>query len=525
MNHEEAIHHHDHITEDVNEMFSILVVDDDPGMRVLFSAMDKQFSVRTASSGKEAMEMIRQQKPEFLLLDLMLPDISGEEICGRIKSDPQLSDILIFMMSSRSDLDSKLICFQLGAEDYLVKPIDIEEVEVRIRKLRDLRRSLASPPPGRTPAAEGKPKSEPAPSDKYGAYRIETLVAKGGMGSVYKAIDEWLERKVAIKVLSPELSQSQQFVERFRREAQLLAAVHHPGIAAIYTFSKKGEHHYFAMEWLEGGTVVDFLKKHNVYSAEEATQVILDCCHALEAACKRGVVHRDIKPNNIMFDAEGRVKLVDFGLALAKSLPHLTAAHEVLGTPAFMSPEQAQSQPVDHRTDIYSLGITFYLMLYGKAPFRSKTSVEVIIKHLSEPFPAYNAEGGRVPQDVYAIIQKMTAKKPEDRYQHYDTLIAELENTLRRMNRKESVSQEIPAECVIHRTSSFNTVLSKMNLSSEEGFLADRCQSGDISIDDLHLLTGFSKEKIIHFVQMMHENGAVEYRPIDKGRMNHRAEK
>lgn len=279
------------------------------------------------------------------------------------------------------------------------------------------------------------PHAGPALRPKYGHYRVEKPVGKGAMGYVLKGYDESLERVVAIKVLSPELSGSGGFVERFRREAKALAALDHPGIASIFSFGEENGEHYFAMQWCPGGTLSDLYEKHGRIETTTAIGIMLQCAHALSAAWKKGLVHRDIKPANIMFDENSRVKIVDFGLSRSQTpSATLTEVSHIVGTPSFMAPEQARASNVDHRADIYSLGISFFFLLYEKLPFTDSTSIGVLIKHATKPLPAYDDLGGKVPLDAYKIVERMTQKDPAQRYQTYDELILDLERLQKKLS-------------------------------------------------------------------------------------------
>jgi serine/threonine protein kinase len=331
----------------------------------------------------------------------------------------------------------------------MIKPVELRELTARVRSFHRLveawKTAAISPPPVEIPKTilAEKEKSFPtvdfigAPSasdsavkirPKYGVYRIESLIGSGAMGHVFKAYDEPLERFVAIKILSKKLSSSPAFVERFRREAKVLAAINHPGIAFIYSFGEEEGEHYFAIQWCSNGSVADLIKKKQRIDILPALDILLQSARALEAASKKGVVHRDIKPSNILFDENQQVKIVDFGLAFSEKMDvRITQVQELLGTPSFMAPEQAQNTSVDHRADIYSLGITFFYMLYGKLPFTAASAIEMVIKHASQTFPAYESLDRQVPRQAYDIIAKMTVKTADERYPDYATLIQDLE--------------------------------------------------------------------------------------------------
>ena len=431
---------------------SVLIVEDNQEYRHLLqkTLSEEGFETQTASTAAEAIEQVLRAKPSIVLLDLALPGMNGDELCRLIKEDPFLRDIAVIILSGTSDLDRKLASFALGANEYLIKPVELREVVARVKSFQRFietwkgAASVTSTPLEipKTVLAE-KEKSFPtvdfigaaSSSDtsvkirpKYGVYRIETLIGSGAMGHVFKAYDEPLERFVAIKILSKKLSNSPAFVERFRREAKVLAAINHPGIAFIYSFGEEEGEHYFAIQWCSNGSVADLIKKKQRIDIVPALDIILQSARALEAASKKGVVHRDIKPSNILFDENQQVKIVDFGLAFSEKMNvRITQVQELLGTPSFMAPEQAQNASVDHRADIYSLGITFFFMLYGKLPFTAASAIEMVIKHASQTFPNYESLDPLVPRQAFDIIAKMTGKNPEDRYPDYAKLIQDLD--------------------------------------------------------------------------------------------------
>jgi serine/threonine protein kinase/ActR/RegA family two-component response regulator len=438
----------------VNQV-SVLVVDDDKDYQnlIVTSLQDQGFRTATAANGHEALDIIQNEKPLFMILDLMMPEMPGEELCKIIKENPLLRDIIVIILSGNDDLATKISCFESGANEFLVKPIHPNEVAIRVKRFLRMIDEFKNAPQTVSPIpAVDRPIFVPSTlldkdkshgtvdvgltttdsfariKPKYGIYKIETLIGSGGMGYVFKAFDEPLDRFVAIKILSKRLSSSTQFVERFRREAKVLASIDHPGIAHIFSFGEEDGECYFAMQWCPGGSLADLIRKKGRIELLPSLEIILQCAQALEAASKKGIVHRDIKPNNLLFDENQHIQVVDFGLASAEQMSsRITQVQEFLGTPSFMAPEQAQSSAVDHRADIYALGITLYFMLYGTHPFEASSAIEMVIKHASEPFPAYNDLNGRIPKAAYEIIEKMTQKSPADRYQDYKSLIEDVD--------------------------------------------------------------------------------------------------
>lgn len=271
----------------------------------------------------------------------------------------------------------------------------------------------------------------PETPERFGPYKVEDRIGAGGMGIVYRALDEALQRHVALKTLLPALAADPEFVARFKREAQSAAALNHPNITQIYTIGQEGTVPYFAMELIHGRSLEAIIKEKGAVGPAEATGHVLQAARGLRHAAQKKLIHRDIKPSNLMLTEDGVVKITDFGLAkAARCETQLTATGEVLGSPGYISPEQAQGATLDVRSDIYSLGAAFYHLVTGRLPFEAPTPVAMIVKHMSEPLRSPRALNPAVPYPVASAIQKMMAKRPGERFQDYDALIRELERAL-----------------------------------------------------------------------------------------------
>lgn len=262
-----------------------------------------------------------------------------------------------------------------------------------------------------------------------GPYRIIEELGAGGMGRVYRAIDRSLERPVALKILF-DLDDPEN-IDRFKREAKVLGKLGHPNTIQIYWVGEIEGYPCFAMEYIEGGvSVYDLLRQNGILPAEVAVDVVIQACKGLEAAREAGVVHRDIKPNNLLIAPDGTVKIADFGLAklTQDANNELTQSGIIMGTPYYMSPEQGQGQRIDHRADQYSLGATLYHMLTGFTPFEAENPVSLIIKHVREPLPDLRRVSPSTPDALRRIIEKMMEKDANQRYDSYETLIEDLES-------------------------------------------------------------------------------------------------
>src|SRR5262245_30701820 len=257
-------------------------------------------------------------------------------------------------------------------------------------------------------------------------YEIQRGIARGGMAEVYLARDQLLDRPVAVKVLFAEYARDPSFVERFRREAQSAANLNHPNIVAIYDWGQERGTYFIVMEYVRGRSLRDVVQVNGPFSARRTAETGAEIAGALEFAHRNGVVHRDVKPGNVLLTADGDVKVTDFGNARAGTSEALTQTGAVMGTATYFSPEQAQGHPVDGRSDVYSLGVVLYEMVTGQPPFVSESPVAVAYKHVrEEPLPP-STRTQNLPPDLERIILTAMAKDPDSRYQTADDLRTDL---------------------------------------------------------------------------------------------------
>jgi len=272
--------------------------------------------------------------------------------------------------------------------------------------------------------------SEGSSTWRLGNYEIVRAIGEGGMGSVYEAIQGGLGRRVALKVLAPHLTKDQAFLKRFAREAQSAAALSHPNLVTVYENGHEKERYYFSMEYVDGETLSDRLKREGRLPVHEAISIAAQVATALDYAWKQDrIIHRDVKPGNIMLTAQGPVKVTDLGLAKSIAVDSdVTRAGTGLGTPHYMAPEQSRgAEDVDCRADIYSLGITLYQMITGALPFTGETPYAVVMAHAGQPFPDPQQVDPEIPREVCALLRKMCAKDPIMRYQVPGELLEDLE--------------------------------------------------------------------------------------------------
>ncbi len=250
-----------------------------------------------------------------------------------------------------------------------------------------------------------------------GGYRIVERIGQGGMATVYKAFQPSMERYVALKVIPEYHANDASFVQRFILEARTIARLEHKHILPVYDFGEENGLTYMAMRYLDTGTLQDVLLQGRP-TLWESLQIVEQICEALDYAHRNGVVHRDVKPSNVMLDEEGNVYLTDFGLAkMLENSPKLTATGAVLGTPLYMAPEQSLGKPVDARADIYAVGVILYELVTGKPPFQADTPLAVALAHVHEELPPPKMLNPDLPDEIQLIILKAMAKDPADRYQ------------------------------------------------------------------------------------------------------------
>ncbi|MDQ3783456.1 MAG: protein kinase [Actinomycetota bacterium] len=265
-------------------------------------------------------------------------------------------------------------------------------------------------------------------------YVLESRIAAGGMGTVWRARDQVLARTVAVKILHPALSGDEQFIERFRREAFAAAGLTHPDIVAIYdtghevAFRDRTDRHYIVMEYCPGGTLKDSLLQAGPFAPVRVLELGSRICGALGYAHRKGVIHRDVKPENVLLSEDGDLKVADFGIAKAASaLGDLTSTGVILGTVTHISPEQAQGEEPDSRSDLYAVGVLLYELLAGHPPFQAETEIATAMQHVNKAPPSLRGLRADVPKRVEAVVFKALAKEPGDRYSSAEDMRSALE--------------------------------------------------------------------------------------------------
>ena len=263
-----------------------------------------------------------------------------------------------------------------------------------------------------------------------GRYRLASKLGSGGMSTVYLAQDEVLDRPVAVKLLHREISEEADQLERFRREARAAARLSHPNLVSVIDAGEDEGRPYIVFEYVEGDTLKRRIQAAGVLPVDEAIAYAIEIGRGLIAAHGRKLVHRDVKPQNVLIDTDGRAKVTDFGIARSLEAEGLTATGRVLGTTDYVSPEQAMGEDVDERSDVYSLGIVLYEMLTGEVPFHAETQVGVAMKHVNEPLPDVLVKRPEVSAAVASVIDRATTKDARDRYGSVGQMVRDLEAML-----------------------------------------------------------------------------------------------
>jgi eukaryotic-like serine/threonine-protein kinase len=263
-----------------------------------------------------------------------------------------------------------------------------------------------------------------------GRYRLEAKLGSGGMSTVYLARDETLDRSVAVKVMHREMSEQPDQLERFRQEARAVAKLSHPNVVSVIDAGEDGGYPYIVFEYVEGETLKQRISRVGALDTQEAIAYAIEVARGLTVAHARKMVHRDIKPQNILIDHEGRAKLTDFGISRQLEQDGMTATGRVLGTTDYVAPEQAMGRGSDQRSDIYSLGVVLYEMLVGQVPFEADSQVGVAMKHVNEELPDVQKRRPEVSAAVALVVERSTAKKPDERYQEIGEMIDDLSTAL-----------------------------------------------------------------------------------------------
>ena len=401
---------------------TILVVDDNDDIRELFVARLAQEGFRAlgASSGPQALERIAAAVPSLILLDVSMPGMSGLEVLARVRETHSPVQLPIMMVTARTESEDIVEALGLGANDYVTKPIDLPVVLARVRALLRIRQAAA---PGVASADDARSPAEVQPGTMLaGRYLLEARIGSGTFGTVFRAKHVELGHFVAIKVLQASATANPDSLARFRREGITACRVKHPNAVQVMDFGvTPGGVAYLVLELLSGYSLDQELVGGRKVTLSRTVRIMVPVCEALAAAHRYGIVHRDVKPANIFLHLAGGEevpKVLDFGIARivgeAAADPRVTLEGFIVGTPVYMAPERFRNQPIDGRSDVYSVGITLYQMLTGRLPFAADQAdpMAVAMRHLEA---APQKMGADVPPAIEAVVMNALRKRPEHR--------------------------------------------------------------------------------------------------------------
>lgn len=402
-------------------MAKILVADPENSLTELYRIIleERKHQVFIMEDGESLLASYPSIKPDMVILEVKLPGkMNGFEVCDRIRKRFESSHVGIMFVSSRDDEKDVLQGFKSGADDYLLKPLRQGEFIVKLEHLagKYLKQNTSL-----------KPGTEFA-----NRYKILNQLGKGGDSVVYHSLDNMTGLEVAVKITNQQADDNN-FMARFLREAYGLSRLCHPNIVNLIDFGNQANLYYIVTQFIQGNSLGHIIKQ-GALDEKSAIGIAIEIGKALVNINKHGVVHRDIKPDNILISDDGDVVLVDFGLAREEHQQTLSLKDEMFGTPQYLSPEYIKGSKVDIRTDIYSLGITLFYAITGELPFQGPNAIAVMHKQLNEDPPSLKSSRFSVSPDIAALVDKMLLKDPEERCS-LDELIENLDKIHQRLMR------------------------------------------------------------------------------------------
>jgi CheY-like chemotaxis protein len=378
------------------------------------------FRATGVSGGAQALASVSAALPSLILLDIAMPGMGGLEVLARVRETHSPAQLPVVMVTARTESEDVVEALGLGANDYVTKPIDLPVMLARVRAQLRVRDAAA---PGVSSADDARTPSEVKPGMTLaGRYLLEARIGEGTFGTVFRAIHTELGHAVAVKVLQGSASANPDSLARFRREGITACRVKHPNAVQVLDFGvTPGGVAYLVMELLSGYSLDRELADGRTVTLARTARIMVPVCEALAAAHRYAIVHRDVKPANIFLHLAGGEeipKVLDFGIARivgeAAADPRVTLEGFIVGTPVYMAPERFRNQPIDGRSDVYSVGITLYQMLTGRLPFAADQAdpMAVAMRHLEAAPPPM---GGDVPEAVEAVVMNALRKRPEHR--------------------------------------------------------------------------------------------------------------
>ena len=401
----------------------LLVVDDNEMNRDMLSRRleRKGYRVMAAADGLQALELVGKEAIDLVLLDIMMPGMTGIEVLRALREQAPASELPVIMVSAKGESDDVVQALELGANDYVTKPIDFPIVLARVKSHLRMRTVKS-----RAAADQGDALAEVGPSTIIaGKYLLETKLGSGSFGAVYRARHISLDHPVALKILQCNVRTSVEAVARFRQEGISACRINHPNAVSVIDFGVTATGvAYLEMELLEGASLLEELREKGPMSVKRVGEILLPICDVLAKAHFAGVVHRDIKPPNIFLHqgpAGEIVKVLDFGIAklvgdaAGSEYMTMTLEGDLLGTPAYMAPERLSNRPYDGRADVYGVGVMAYQMLTGVLPFTGPDPIAIAMQHMNATPPPLRERLPNMPASVDSLVMKAMAKDPRER--------------------------------------------------------------------------------------------------------------
>ena len=407
---------------------SILIVEDDPDVRqVLARSLSARFRVKTAPDGRAALDLLWREQVDGVVTDLRMPGMNGKELvfaCAR-----SFPGTPVLVVTASGELETAVQTMKAGAWDYAVKPVrgdvliaKMEEALERARSSFDISLAVAETMAGRSPKLSGA---------RFGPYTLKEAIALGSYALVVKAEDESGD-EIAIKFLRPGVEREPEALERFRREAAITKEIRHPNIVSTYEFGQISGTHFIAMEYVDGPALIDLIEERGVLDEGLVLGVCRQMAKALLELERCGIVHRDIKPDNVLLGKDGVAKLADLGIAALRwGSRRLTQHGWTVGTLEYMSPEQIDASTVDIRADIFALGATMYHALCGRPPFEDPDERVLIGKRLAMEAPLVSMVRRDLRRETVRLVARMMHMRKEERFRGPNELLRASEGALR----------------------------------------------------------------------------------------------
>jgi serine/threonine protein kinase len=398
-------------------MKKALVVDDEEHIRtsVRDALHGEGYSVALAADATEAMELIPREVYDIVIMDIRMPGLDGMQALRQIREYCPHTGII--MISGHASMDNTVDSMKLGAFDFLRKPFAMERLKETVKNCA-----------GRTQTG-ATDKSETG-NKSLGKYEFVREIAAGGTSRVWEAIIRSTGQRVAVKVLHQHLTPETNFIQRFQREAEIAASLHHPNIVAVYEYGVHATHHFIAMEFVDGCSLESVIARQQKLPLSIVTMIGLAVAAALEYSHGRNVIHRDVKPGNILLSKEGSVKVTDFGFSrIVNSLSaRLTMANRVVGTPLFMAPEMIAGKQATYASDVFSLGIVLYILMCGRPPFSASTLPGVMQKIMECNYVKPRKVNRKISKSMERIIVSCLQKNMDLRYQTMDAVMNDMKH-------------------------------------------------------------------------------------------------